>query len=118
MNGPLVPWIPLIVAVLLGPLWLLTALFFTMLGRNDSRPAPAGFWQTYVGWLWMELPAMVLLWAYFGTPLRQIGFLTLLLGITVVWGLVVGYGEKLPLIGGWIAALRRREARRSDHGIL
>ncbi|WGM38731.1 hypothetical protein [Caulobacter sp. NIBR1757] len=37
MRGPLVPWIPLIVAVLLVPLWLLTALFFTLLSRAVHR---------------------------------------------------------------------------------
>jgi hypothetical protein len=118
MSGPIVPWIPLIVAALLVPLWLLAALFFTLLGRNDSRPAPAGFWRTYVGWLWLELPPMVLLWAYFGTPLRQLGFLPLVLGMALVYGVVTGLGEKLPLIGGWIAALRQREAGRADKGIL
>ena len=118
MSGPLVPWIPLIVAALLFPLWLLTALFFTLLGRNDSRPPPAGFWKTYVGWLWLKLPPMVLLWAYFATPLREVGFLTLVFGLALAYGLITGYGEKLPVVGGWIAALRRREAMRADKGIL
>lgn len=118
MNGPLVPWIPLIVAVLLVPFWLLTALFFTLLGRNDSTPPPEGFWRTYVAWLWLSLPQMVMFWAYFGTPLRQVGFLTLFFGMAAVYGLVIGYGQKLPLIGPWIGALMRREARRRDHGVL
>lgn len=110
--------VPLMAAVVLAPLWLLAALFFTALGRNDSRPAPEGFWRTYAGWLWIQLLPVVMLWAYFATPLRQIGFLPVLIATMVINGLLVGYGEKLPLVGPWIAALRRREARRRDHGIL
>jgi hypothetical protein len=116
MSGPLAPWLPLVIAALLVPLWLLAALFFTLLGRNDSKPDP--FWQTYVGWLWLELLPMVLLWAYFATPLRQVGFFTLLIGLALVGGFFYRFGEKLPLIGHWVAALRRRETRRADKGIL
>lgn len=118
MNGPLVPWIPLIVAVVLVPLWLLSALFFTALGRNDSKPPPEGFWRTYVAWLWIELLPMVMFWAYLATPLRQIGFLPVLAGTMLINGLLVGYGQNLPLVGPWIGALMRREARRREHGIL
>ena len=66
----------------------------------------------------LYVPAMVVLWAYFATPLRQAGFLAAVAMLIALSFLAQPSFRKLPVVGRWFSALQRREAERADRGIL
>ena len=105
--------------VFLIGLWTGLAGLITAIGRNDRKPWPMGIAKTFAAWLFVFLSMPVLLAIDWFTPLfRAFGGWAPLLLSGLLSPIVWRVGHVVPIVGPWIAILKRRQTERYQRGIL
>lgn len=97
-------------------LWVGLAVLQTSLGRNDKKAWPISWGQTFIGWLIVAAPPMMV-FAFFWLAKNSLPLLVVIFS-GLLWAAGWKYGQQLPLVGRWIGALQAREVERADKGLL